>query len=140
MTKGQADAILGELKQIRLLLQTRQNAGAPASPPSPPQASEPVDIRIAADVHALGRLNAPVTMIEFTDYQCPFCRQFHRETFQALKKEFIDTGELRYVSRDLPLPMHKHALKAAEAARCAGDQGEVLGDAGCVNFQRDRPY
>ena len=62
-------------------------------------------------------------MIEFTDNQCPYCRQFHMGAFQQLKHEYIDTGMVRYVNWDLPLPMHEHALKAAEAARCGGDQG-----------------
>jgi protein-disulfide isomerase len=121
ITKGQADAILDELRQIRQLLDGRQNAGA-APAPSPTQ--QQIDLNLATDVYALGRSDAPVTVIEFSDYQCPFCRQFHLATFQQLKKDFIDTGKVRFVSRDLPLPMHEHALKAAEAARCAGDQGK----------------
>jgi protein-disulfide isomerase len=48
--------------------------------------------------------DAPLTLVEFTDYQCPFCRQFHVSTFEQRKKNYIDPGKLRYVSRDLPLP------------------------------------
>jgi protein-disulfide isomerase len=74
--------------------------------------------------HSIGRDDAPATLVEFADYQCPFCRRFQAETFAQLKKNFIDPGKLRFISRDLPLDFHANALGAAEAARCAGDQGK----------------
>jgi protein-disulfide isomerase len=68
---------------------------------------------------------APLTLIEFSDYQRPFCARFHQSTLAALKAEYIDTGKLRYVFRDFPLDhLHPQARKAAEAARCAGEQGQ----------------
>jgi protein-disulfide isomerase len=70
----------------------------------------------------LGRRDAPLTMIEFTDYQCGFCRRFHVTTFPELKKKYIDTGVLRFASRDLPLDFHQQAFGAANAAHCAGEQ------------------
>jgi protein-disulfide isomerase len=77
-----------------------------------------------ADAPLLGRADAPVTLVEFSDYQCPYCRMFFWETFPTLKREYIDTGKLRYVFRDYPLDqMHPQARKAAEAAHCAGEQG-----------------
>ena len=72
--------------------------------------------------YALGQENAPVTMVEFADYQCPFCRRFETESFAQLKKDYIDTGKVRFVSRDLPLEFHPNAPAAANAARCAGEQ------------------
>lgn len=72
----------------------------------------------------LGDKSAPVTIVEFADYQCGFCRQFHLRTFPEIRKKYIDTGQVRFVSRDLPLGFHANALRAAEAARCAGDQGQ----------------
>lgn len=73
----------------------------------------------------LGRPDAPVTMVEFSDYECPFCRRHFSSTFQELKTAYIDTGKLRYVFRDFPLEkLHPDAHKAAEAAHCAGDQGK----------------
>ena len=73
----------------------------------------------------LGDENAPVTVIEFSDYQCPFCARFVENTFPTLKAEYIDTGKLRYVFRDFPLErIHPEARKAAEAATCAGEQGK----------------
>jgi protein-disulfide isomerase len=73
---------------------------------------------------ALGRATAPLTMIEFTDYQCPYCRRFQAEVWPKLKREYIDTGKLRYIARDLPLVIHAAAAPAAEAAHCAGEQGK----------------
>jgi protein-disulfide isomerase len=77
----------------------------------------------AAEVFTLGRSDAPVTLVEFTDLECPFCRRFHLTTFERLKQEFVDTGRVRYVTRDLPLRIHPNARPAAHAARCAGEQG-----------------
>jgi protein-disulfide isomerase len=74
------------------------------------------------DNPTLGRDDAPVTMVEFTDYQCPYCKRFHSNTFPRLKEKYIDTGKLRYVSMDLPLKFHQLARPAAVAARCAGAQ------------------
>ena len=72
----------------------------------------------------LGAKDAPLTVVEFTDYQCPFCRRFHLSTFEQLRKKYIDTGKVRFFSRDMPLEFHADALGAAMAARCAGDQGQ----------------
>ena len=71
---------------------------------------------------SLGQETAPVVLVEFTDFECPYCKKFHDATFPELKRKYIDTGYVRYVSRDLPLPIHQHALKAAQAVRCAGEQ------------------
>jgi protein-disulfide isomerase len=72
---------------------------------------------------SMGQADAPLTLVEFADYQCPFCGRFESQTFGQLKANFIDKGLLRFVNRDLPLPFHGEAEKAALAARCAGDQG-----------------
>jgi protein-disulfide isomerase len=73
----------------------------------------------------LGSKDATVTMVEFTDYQCPFCQRFHMQVYGLLKKNFIDTGKVRFYSRDLPIDsLHPNATRAAQAARCAGDQGQ----------------
>ncbi len=74
---------------------------------------------------SLGRQEAPVTLVEFSDYQCPFCRHHFLTVFPILKKEYIETGKLRYVFRDFPLDsIHPQAQKAHEAARCAGEQSK----------------
>jgi protein-disulfide isomerase len=77
------------------------------------------------DGPALGSADAPITIMEFSDYQCPFCRQHFTNTFAALKTVYIETGKVRYFFRDFPLDsIHPYARKAAEAAHCAGEQGK----------------
>lgn len=124
MTKDQADAILNELKAIHQLLLNQQNVAAPKAAPTAAPVSDKVQMKLASGWYSVGRDDAPVTMVEFTDYQCPFCRKYHIDTFAELKKNYIDTGKVRFISRDLPLEFHPFAQKAAEAARCAGDQNK----------------
>jgi protein-disulfide isomerase len=136
MTHDQADAILNELRAIHQLLVAqgpRGNAPAPANaanngpmiaPTPAAPANDKVQMKMASGWHWMGRDDAPVTIVEFTDYQCPFCRKYHTETFVELKKNYIDTGKVRFVSRDLPLSFHANAEKAAEAAWCAGEQNK----------------
>ena len=73
----------------------------------------------------LGNQNAKVTLIEFSDYECPFCARHYTQTEIQLKKEYIDKGLVKFYYRDFPLTqIHPGAQKGAEAARCAGDQGK----------------
>lgn len=84
----------------------------------------PVDVS-ADDDPVLGEKNAPVEIIEFSDFQCPFCRKFWTDTFPQLKTDYIDTGKVKVVYRDFPLAsIHPMAQKSAEAAQCANDQGK----------------
>ena len=71
---------------------------------------------------ALGNATAPLTIVEFSDFECSYCRRFHEQVMPQLKSEYIDTGLIRFVHKDLPLPFHPHALPAAAAARCASEQ------------------
>jgi protein-disulfide isomerase len=64
--------------------------------------------------------------VEFTDYQCPFCKQAYETTYPQIMSEYVDVGKVRYLIRDLPLSFHPNAKPAALAARCAGDQGKYL--------------
>ena len=70
----------------------------------------------------LGNPSAPLTIVEFSDFECSYCRHFHKQVMPLLKRDYIDTGLVRFVHKDLPLPFHPHALPAAAAARCAGEQ------------------
>ena len=70
----------------------------------------------------LGNPSAPLTIVEFSDFECSYCRRFHEKVMPQLKRNYIDTGLVRFVHKDLPLPFHPHALPAAAAARCAGEQ------------------
>ena len=70
----------------------------------------------------LGDASAPLTIVEFSDFECSYCRRFHEQVFPKLKSDYIDTGLVRFVHKDLPLPFHPNALPAAAASRCAGEQ------------------
>ena len=120
MTRTQGDAILDELRQIRTLLER-----LPSSPAIGGAAPTRPENRVSVGVGtlpALGRRDAPVTIVEFTDYQCPFCQRFHMTAFEMVKRNYVDTGKVRYVSRDFPLSMHPNAMSAAQTARCAAEQ------------------
>lgn len=112
----QNEEILRELRAIRMLM---ESVIKPQPPPQPA-----VGKVTNLQGHSLGRPDAPLTMVEFTDLQCPFCRQFALTSFDEIKKNWIDTGKLRYISRDFPLDFHAQAMPAARAARCAGEQGK----------------
>ncbi len=72
----------------------------------------------------MGDENAPIVMLEFSDFQCPFCGKFWAETLPQIEKNYVDTGKVLFVYKDFPLrEIHPFAQKAAEAALCAGDEG-----------------
>lgn len=73
---------------------------------------------------ALGKQNAPVTMIEFTDLECPFCRSFFTTTFPQIKRDYIDTGKVKFYFRHFPLDFHPLAKPFANAVECANEQGK----------------
>jgi protein-disulfide isomerase len=120
MTRQQGDEILQELRQIRQLLEKQ------AKPAGAPQEEAPTRAKIAdlSGVAMLGSPVAPLTIVEYTDYQCPYCQRFHVTAFAELKKAYIDTGKARFFSKDMPLDFHPNAMRAAMAARCAGEQGK----------------
>lgn len=73
----------------------------------------------------MGNTDARIGIVEFSDYECPFCRGFYAQTFPRIKKEYVDTGIVQFVRKDLPLTkIHPQALPAALAAGCAGNQGK----------------
>src|SRR2546423_7344961 len=103
-----------DLQEIKALLLSR----APAGPPQ----NVVLDL---SNSPAQGAPTAKLTLIEFSDYQCPFCGRHVRETAAQIDKEYITTGKLRHVFLNLPLEsIHRFAFKAAEAANCAGEQGK----------------
>ena len=118
-----SQAILQELREIRRVLEKIEQQGLdrPARRPDTPKTAS---VSIGKENAMLGAADAPVTVVEFTDYQCPFCKRFIQSTFPLLKRNFIDTGKVRWIVRDLPLGFHPNANKAAQAAHCAGEQGK----------------
>ncbi len=87
------------------------------------QPSGPTKVSVGDDP-VLGNKNAPLTIIEFSDYECPFCKRSFDQLLPELKKNYIDTGKLKLVFRDFPLSFHANAHKEAEAAECARSQGD----------------
>ena len=71
----------------------------------------------------LGDSAATVWLVEISDFQCPYCKRWHDETWPAVRREYIESGRVRFAYLNLPLPSHRHAAEAAETALCAGLQG-----------------
>lgn len=96
-----------------------QQPAAPAQPQPPTKGVASVD-----NDPVMGNKNAPVTIIEFSDYECPFCKRHFDETLPQLVKTYVDTGKVKIVYRDFPLSFHDPmATKEAVAANCARKQG-----------------
>ena len=113
--KAQQQSIRKELSEIKELLRGRQ----PAS-----QEIQPIRL-VVGGYPAKGERGARLTVVEFSDYECPFCARHFRETLPKLEDEYVKTGKVRYVFRNFPLEtIHKKAFRAAEAALCAAEQGK----------------
>ena len=111
--KQRQQAVEQQLSQLLAALQQARD-------PQPQEA--PISI---AGAPSRGRADAKVTMIEFSDFQCPYCGRHYRETMPKIAKEYIETGKVRYVFRDFPIDsLHPQSPKGHEAANCANDQGK----------------
>jgi protein-disulfide isomerase len=97
---------------------------APAEQPLPDRPSWLNEIQTHPDKKALGDLDAPVTITEYLDFECPFCQRYNQNTFPKILKNYIQSGQIYYRVRHFPLPMHENAVPAANAAECAVDQGK----------------
>lgn len=95
-----------------------------AAPPAaiPTEDTTPKKVSVDDDP-VLGNANAKITMIEFSDYECPFCKRYFDETYELIKKEYVEKGLVKIVYRDLPLSFHANAHKEAQAAECVREQG-----------------
>ncbi|ABK77133.1 protein-disulfide isomerase [Cenarchaeum symbiosum A] len=98
---------------------------APAAPVAAPPRPDAGQLVFAStdDDPVKGSPDAPLTVIEFSDFQCPFCNRFYQDTLPQLEREYIDTGKVNLVFRDMPLDIHPNALPAHMAAECADGQG-----------------
>ena len=81
-----------------------------------------IDVELG-DSYFKGDADAPVTIVEFSDYECSFCARFAEQTLPSIVSNYIDNGKVKLHYRDFPLGFHQNAQKAAEAARCAGELG-----------------
>lgn len=92
---------------------------------APDQPAAPTRVQVSTDGDpSVGSANAPVTIIEFSDFQCPYCQRWYQQSWASLKADYVDTGKVQFVYRDFPLPFHQNAEIAAEAAECANEQGK----------------
>ncbi len=118
--RQEVEDLRGEVRVIREFLRQRLAQPQPNRPPQRVEATASIGAG-----PALGSSDAPLTLIEFSDYQCPFCRKFVDATLPELKKQYVESGKLRIIYRDFPLEqLHPQARTAAVAARCAGEQGK----------------
>jgi protein-disulfide isomerase len=102
-----------------------RSALAASTPAKPGQAKADTALLARADDgRTAGRVDAKVWLIEISDFQCPYCRQWHDSTYPAIKREYVDAGKIRMAYVNLPLNSHRHAMPAAEAAMCASAQGK----------------
>lgn len=75
-------------------------------------------------IESIGSGSAKFAIIEFSDFQCPYCSRHDKKVFPKIQKQYIETGKFRYMARDFPLAFHSQAPAAAKAAHCAGDQDQ----------------
>jgi protein-disulfide isomerase len=113
--------------QLDAITKLLQQGGAPAAAGAgagAPQAFKELVLSVEG-AQTEGDKNAKVTLVEFTDFQCPFCGRNFQQTYPQIYNDYVKTGKVKYVSRNFPLEsIHPFALKAAEAAQCAADQGK----------------
>lgn len=114
--RGEMKSLNNELTQIKAEMKKLSSQRVAAKPAKP-------DLNLSG-VFTTGSNNASIAVVEFSDYECPFCKRHHNATYGKLKKNYIDTGKVRYAMMDFPLSFHRQAEGAAVAARCAGKQGK----------------
>lgn len=118
------DVIEAQARQVYQDLLDQEAAQAAAPPLAPPSPTKPLEVSLD-DAYSIGDPDAPVTIVEYTDYQCPFCARHALQAFGQIAENFVDKGQVQYVFKDMPLTsIHPQAALAAEAARCAGAQDD----------------
>jgi len=112
-------------QQMPSQVDANQNDAAQPTPSDNPQDQfQHVSVSIDDDTYLGNIETAKVAIVEFTDYQCPYCQRHFMQTQDQIIKNFVDTGEAIYVFRDMPLPqLHSYAMRRAQAAECAKLQG-----------------
>ena len=115
--KEQQQQILDRLDELKKLLNSRRGEKAQ------PAINAPDTISVDGELFR-GDATAPVAIIEYGDIECPFCRHFKQVGYPQIFDEYIKTGKARFYFRDMPLSFHEHAMPAARAEHCAGEQGK----------------
>lgn len=122
---GTMAVVIAAVAVVRLTTTRQGGAAAAAGAPGAPSLVDSVDVTVASAGHARGSKTAKLAIVEFSDFQCPYCGRFAKETLPQLKREFIDAGVAQFIYRDNPLEsIHPFALKASSAAECADQQGK----------------
>jgi len=122
--KSDSGISVEELKDILSEIEITTTAPQPVQQPTRPTAPQIVEVSLDDDPFK-GNANAPVTVVEFSDFQCPFCSRFYTQTLPLLEENYIETGKIKFVYRDFPLDaLHPNARPAHIAAECADEQGE----------------
>lgn len=98
------------------------SAAAPNAPTAP-TAPQNIDVKVTSDDPVLGNANAKLMVVEFADYQCPFCERFYTDTLSQIKKDYVDTGKVKFVFKNLAF-LGKESTDAANAAMCAKEQNK----------------
>ncbi len=117
------------LAKVQVNVQGGSGSGSGTATVQPTAAPTPqVDYRDLIQTFAgvEGSEDAPVTIVEFSDYQCPFCRRAFEDAVAGIRKDYVDTGKVKLYYKDFPLSFHPDAPAAANAARCAGEQGKYF--------------
>jgi len=111
-------------EELAKLLNKVETRTLPAQQPT--QTTPPPIIYVSLDDDPVkGDPNAPVTVVEYSDFQCPFCKRFYQQTLPQLEKNYIETGKVKFVYKDFPLDsIHPNARPAHIAAECADEQGK----------------
>jgi protein-disulfide isomerase len=114
-------AVIGIAALATMALRSGQSAASPSTLLNRPPLNAPTG-RTADGYYTKGQPNAPVMLIEYSDFECPFCGAFAADSELSIDRDYVETGKLLFVFHDFPLQQHPNAIPAAEAARCAGDQ------------------
>jgi protein-disulfide isomerase len=117
-----AIALVGIAALVAVVLRSRQAAVAPGTPVDRPPLQVPIG-QMPDGFWYKGKLEAAVTVVEYADFQCPGCGFFANQLEPRFSTDYIESGKVRFVFHDYPLSFHANAIPAAEAARCAGEQG-----------------
>ena len=110
VTRDGTALVMGEITHI--------NGGSDAE-----KIEEKINIELSENELSIGDLNAPVTVVEWSDFQCPYCKKFYEDTIKEIKTNYVDTGKVRFVYKHFPLSFHESAELSAMAVECANEQG-----------------
>lgn len=118
--------LLGYLFSRVQTLEKSSTPGTATAPPlGTPQAAPEGKVKVSNGALPVnGKENAKVTIVEFSDFECPFCERYFRETYPQIKKDYVDTGKVKIYFRHFPLDFHPAATPSALASECANDQGK----------------